>query len=144
MMVLEGMYRGIGFDHVVLLLVTPERSVLRGRFGLGDRAQQIVAELHVGLRPPQGLLAEVITGPREVHIPDLTDPVAAAGLPSTFVQLVGTHACLLVPLLVHGVPIGAFYVDRSAAYGPITEAERRDLRLLVNHAALAFRHAHPS
>jgi HD-like signal output (HDOD) protein len=144
MMVLEGMYRGIGFEHVVLLLVTPDRTVLRGRFGLGPRAQQIVAELHVGLRPPQGLFAEVVTGPREVDVPDLTDPIAAAGLPPRFVELVGTQTCLLVPLVVHGVPIGAFYVDRSAAHGPITEAERRDLRLLANHATLAFQHAHPS
>ncbi len=144
MMVLEGMYRGIGFEHVVLLLVTPDRTVLRGRFGLGARAQQIVAELYVGLRPPQGLFAEVVTGPREVDVLDLTDPVAAAGLPPRFVELVGTQACLLVPLVVHGVPIGAFYVDRSSADGPITEAERRDLRLLANHAALAFQHVHPS
>jgi GAF domain-containing protein len=138
------MYRGIGFEHVVLLLVTPDRTLLRGRFGLGARAQQIVAELHIGLRPPQGLFAEVITGPREVDVPDLTDPVTMPGLPPHFAGLVGTQACLLVPLVVHGVPIGAVYVDRSDAAGPITEAERRDLRLLVNHAALAFQHAHPS
>jgi len=144
MMILEGMYRGIGFEHVALLLVTPDRAVLRGRFGLGDRAQQIVAELHVGLRPPQGLLAEVVTGPREVHVPDLTDAVAAAALPPDFVRLVGAQTFLLLPLLVHGAPLGAFYVDRSREQGPITEAERRDLRLLVNHAALALRHAHPS
>jgi HD-like signal output (HDOD) protein len=137
MMILEGMYRGVGAEHVVLALLAPDRTRLRGRFGLGPRAQDIVARLDVALDEAAGPLAQVIRGPAELVVPDTAD--AAAGVPADFLALVDAGSFMLLPIVIGTAAIGAFYVGRTTAQGSITPAEQRSLRALTNYAVLAVR-----
>jgi eukaryotic-like serine/threonine-protein kinase len=141
MMILEGMYRGIGFERVLLALVTPDRAWMRGRYGLGEHASEIVASFAVPLDASGGALGRVIVGARELLVADATDAEAVAGVPRGFLDRMRAHTFFLIPLVIRGSAIGAFYVDRTAAQGPITEAEQRSLRMLVNHAVLAVTHS---
>jgi eukaryotic-like serine/threonine-protein kinase len=42
MMILEGIYQGIGFDWVVFCLVDPLRTSITGRFGLGEGVEALL------------------------------------------------------------------------------------------------------
>lgn len=139
MMILEGMYRTIGFEHVLLALITPDRTALRGRFGLGDRSQHVVPTFTVPLRGAESTLATVITGPTELLVADTADAQAVAGIPPEFLALLHARTFMMLPLVIRGAAIGAFYVDRLAGQGTISEIDQRDLRVLVNQAVLAVR-----
>ena len=137
LMILEAMYRGIGFDHVLLALITPDRFWLRGRYCLGPRWEQLTAGFRISLRPPLSRLAQVITESREILIPDVH---AALDISPDFLHLLQAQSFLLLPVVVKNVSLGAVYAQRSAGQEPISEGDQRNMRMLRNHAAMAIRH----
>src|SRR5262249_23559887 len=143
MMIVEGMYRIIGFEHVVLALLTPDRSALRGRFGLGDGTAQALASFAVTLQPAKTPVARAIAAAQELLVADTVDGTQTAGLPAEFFSHLRPKTFLLAPLVIRGSVIGAFYVDRATRQ-PIGDADLRDLRVLVNQAVLAVRQTRSS
>lgn len=140
-MILEGLYRAIGFEHVLLALITPDRTALRGRFGLGEGMTQAVSSFVVKLQPPATPLARAVVEMQELHVTDTAEGRLVSGLPAEFFALVRPKTFLAVPLVIRGSVIGAFYVDRTATQPPIGDTELRDVRVLVNQAVLAVRQA---
>lgn len=139
MMILEAIYRGIGVEHVILSLITPQRDLLVGRFGLGSRTEEILPKFSIRLDRSSGPLGLVISGPKEVLIMDTSDPRQIAGVPADFLKLLQIKSFIFMPIVIQNKPIGAFYIDRSSEHGAFSESDQRNLRLLRNHAVLAIR-----
>lgn len=58
--VLEGLHRGVGFDHAVLVLVIPGKSTAVGRFAAGDNATALLPEFSVEIVEETNLLAHCL------------------------------------------------------------------------------------
>ena len=136
MMILEGMYRGIGCSQVVLTLLTQDRARLRARFAVGASSAEIIAGFQIPLDPSSGRLREVVTAKRELYVEAEAPP---DGVPPEFVRLLDASYWMLLPIDIGSPAIGAFYVGRAAGDGPFTLAEQRSLRTLANYAVLAVR-----
>ena len=145
-MILETMYRALGFRCVVFALKDPKTGIITGRFGLGDAAQALVPQFSVALQggqaKAQDLLAAVCQKGVDTLIADATAANVAARLPVWLRRQPQAQTFLLLPMAMKGATFALIYADRAQA-GSIAAGEKELslLRTLRNQALMAFRQA---
>ncbi len=141
-MVLETMYRALGFQRVLFCLREPKSETLSGRFGLGEGAEAACRLFRVALKPgaTPDLFEAVCARGADTLIADATAPKIAARLPAWYRQALKAPAFLLLPLQMKGATFALIYADKAAP-GAIAlgEKELSLLRTLRNQAVMAFR-----
>lgn len=141
-MVLETMYRALGFRRVVFALRDSKSEALTGRFGLGDGVEAGCRAFRVALRAGAGadLFAAVCARGADTLIDDAAAPNIAARLPDWHRRHFAAPSFLLLPLQMKGASFALIYADKAEA-GTIAlgEKELSLLRTLRNQAVMAFR-----
>ena len=141
-MILETMFRALGFRRIVFCLRDPKSNTLTGRFGLGDSADKVALQFKVPLQGATDLFAAVCAKGADTLISDATVPNIAARLPAWYRSGVNAPAFLLLPLMLKGAPFALIYADRAEPGGiDLGEKELSLLRTLRNQAVMAFRQA---
>jgi HD-like signal output (HDOD) protein len=139
-MILETMFRALGFRRIVFCLRDARTDVLSGRFGLGEEAERVVSQFKVPLKGPADLFAAVCMKGADTLISDATAPNIASRLPAWYRQSVDAPAFLLLPLMLKGAPFALIYADKAQPGGiDLGEKELSMLRTLRNQAVMAFR-----
>ena len=141
-MVLDTMYRALGFRLVVLCLRDARSDELRGRFGLGEGSDAAVKALRVPLDAAGDLFAAVCRKGGDLLIADTTEPRSRARLPDWYLRDFPAGACVLLPLMHKQKPLGLIYADHASPGGIVMDDKGFALlRTLRNQAAMAFRQA---
>ena len=141
-MILETMYRALGFRRVLFCLRDPKTDTLTGRFGLGDNAEAAAALFKVPLKGSTDLFAAVCLKGADTLIRDASAPAMAARLPAWYTKTLNAPSFLLLPLLMKGAPFAMIYADQAEAGGiELAEKELSLLRTLRNQAVMAFKQA---
>ena len=141
-MILETMYRALGFRRVVFCLRDPKTETLTGRFGLGDDAAEVAARFRVPLRTSGDLFAAVCNKGADTLITDATAAPIAARLPAWYRDHVHAPAFLLLPMQVKGAAFALIYADKARPGGlELGDKELSLLRTLRNQAVMAFKQA---
>jgi hypothetical protein len=145
-MILETIYRALGFRNVVFALRDPRSGTLTGRFGLGEDVQTLVSQFAVplgdGRAPAQDLLAAVCQKGSDMLIADAAAAQVAKRLPPWLQRTEQARTFLLLPLVMKGATFALIYADRAQA-GSIAAGEKELslLRTLRSQAVMAFRQA---
>ena len=143
-MVLETMYRALGFRRVLLCLRDPASHSLTGRFGLGDDAAAVAQLFRVPLKDAQDLFGMVCNKGLDTLIRDASVPNVAQKLPLWFRSHINAPAFLLLPLQLKGSTFGLIYADKAKASDiALDEKELALLKTLRNQAVMAFRQSRP-
>ena len=141
-MVLETMYRALGFRRIVFCLRDPKTETLTGRFGLGDAAGPVSKVFKVPLRP-QGqpdLFTAVCAKGVDTLIADASSGNIASRLPSWYREGVNAPSFLLLPMAMKNAPFALIYADKAVPGSLVLgEKELSLLRTLRNQAVMAFR-----
>lgn len=145
-MILETIYRALGFRRVLFCLRDARSGALVGRFMLGEGDEALRAAFRVNTRPaagaPPDLFSAVCIKGADTLIADATTPTMRARLPAWYTASVDAPAFLLLPLVVKGAPVGLIYADKAEAGAIVlSEKELSLLRTLRNQAVMAFRQA---
>ena len=141
-MILETMFRALGFRRIVFCLRDPKTDTLTGRFGLGEGVERVSANFKVPLKAPSDLFAAVCLKGADTLISDATVANIATRLPTWYRQSVNAPAFLLLPLMLKGAPFGLIYADKAGPGGiELGERELSLLRTLRNQAVMAFKQA---
>jgi hypothetical protein len=132
---LEGLYRGIGFDRVILAIVSLQTSdkILVGRFGLGDISQSQVAGFNHPL-VSEYLISKCLEEKKDTAVPPDTKGV----FPENLKSLVKGRTVYLLPISINGKPIGMIYMDRRAGRPELSEEQYRSARLLRDLAIMGI------
>jgi len=143
-MVLETMYRALGFQRMVFCLRDASTGRLNGRFGLGDRAAALSPVFQVALRWPVGqapdLFGAVCLKGSDTLIADSQQPAILQRLPAWYRQHVNAPSFLLLPMVMKGAPFALIYADQARPGGLVLgDRELALLRTLRNQAVMAFR-----
>jgi len=85
-MILETMFRALGFRRVIFCLRDPKTDILTGRFGLGDQSERVSAAFKVPLKTPSDLFAAVCIKGADTLISDATVANIATRLPQWYRQ----------------------------------------------------------
>jgi serine/threonine protein kinase len=141
-MILETMFRALGFRRIVFCLRDAKTETLTGRFGLGDGAESVAASFKVPLKGGTDLFALVCLKGADTLITDATVSHISSRLPAWYRQSVNAPAFLLLPMLMKGAPFALIYADKAEPGGiELGEKELSLLRTLRNQAVMAFKQA---
>lgn len=145
-MILETMYRALGFRRVLFCLRDPKSGALVGRFLLGEGDDALRSAFRVATRLAPGSAPDLFTAVclkgADTLIADATGAAMRARLPGWFLQAVDAPAFLLLPLTVKNAPVGLIYADKAEPGAIVLgEKELSLLRTLRNQAVMAFRQA---
>lgn len=145
-MILETVYRAMGFRRVVFCLRDPKTETLTGRFGLGEGVEAVVPSFRVPLRHAPGsqpdLFAAVCLKGVDTLIADANAPNIASRLPPWYQGAPRAASFLILPMAMKGAPFAMIYADKTKPGGiDLDEKELSMLRTLRNQAVMAFRQA---
>ena len=139
-MILETMYRALGFRRIVFCLRDPKTQMLSGRFGLGEDAERVAANFKVPLASATDLFTAVCAKGADTLIKDATVANIHARLPAWYREHVNAPAFLLLPMQMKGAPFALIYADKATPGGiELGEKELSLLRTLRNQAVMAFK-----
>jgi len=141
-MILETMFRALGFRRMVFCLREARTDLLTGRFGLGEGSDAAVRAMKVPLKAPGDLFAAVCLRGADTLINDATEPKMQARLPEWYRAGLNAPSFLLLPLQIKGQTFALIYADQSTAGGIVVDDKALGLlRTLRNQAVMAFRQA---
>jgi serine/threonine protein kinase len=141
-MILETMYRGIGFTRVLLCVRDAGSNSLKARFGLGADVDQIVRRgFHVPLAATRDAFYAAISSGADVHIENVNAESIREHIPDWYRKLVpSVQSIALFPVMVNKKPVALFYGDSDHAGRLAFDAgELNLLKTLRNQAVLAIR-----
>ncbi|HKO89277.1 MAG TPA: protein kinase [Burkholderiales bacterium] len=139
--ILETMYRAIGFTRVLLLVRDPRSNGLRARFGFGTHADEIVQKgFNVPLNGPRDIFFASISQGADLCIEDIDVEKIRSHVPQWFRELIQTRGLVLFPILVNHRPVALIYADTDTAGALQFSAEELNLlKTLRNQAVLAIK-----
>jgi HD-like signal output (HDOD) protein len=109
MMAMEACHRGAHFDRVVFCLATPDRSMVRGRLGLGESIDEVIEQIQIPLSGQQEALTLALLTKRDLFI-DLEHDDRYQN--SNLVRSLHATCFGLYPVIVENVIVGCLYCDR--------------------------------
>ncbi len=134
---LEGLYRGIGFDRVLLAVISvqPTSRVLVGRFGLGDIDPAGIARFEHDLALSGYIIPKSLKACKDMAIP----PNTPDAFPESLKFFVKDRTVYLFPICLDDKPIGLIYLDRKKGRPKLDSNRIKATRLFRDFAVMAIR-----
>ncbi len=141
--ILETMYRAMGFKRVLLCVRDARSNTMCGRFGFGPEVGELAKQLRFSLAAQPDNVFNVATARGvDVLISDVDDPEDRRPRAGLVPQVGGGTHLRAVPLTIKGRPVAMIYADKDRAGELcISEQELAMLRTLRNQAVLAIKQA---
>jgi serine/threonine protein kinase len=138
--ILETMYRAMGFKRVVLCIRDAKSGTMQGRFGFGPEANEVARAFRFPLSFSPDIFHAATSKGVDILISDIDDPKIAQRIPEWYRKVVPAHSFVLFPLNLKGNPVALIYADHDEPGGiAIPEKELSLLRTLRNQAILAIK-----
>lgn len=138
--ILETMYRAMGFRRVILCIKDARHNVMQGRFGFGPEANELAKQFRFTLSFTPDIFHAATSKGVDILISDIDDPKIATRIPDWYRKAVTAKTFVVFPLNIKTNPVALIYADREEAGGiEISEKELSLLRTLRNQAVLAIK-----
>ena len=139
-MVLETIYRGLGFKNVVIFSRDLKQNMMVARFGFGDGVADILPLFRFPLAFDSDVFHLALQKGLDIVIEDVGAPNIARKIPEWYTQAIDSKYFLLLPIVVNSVAVGIIYADMlDARKFQITAKQLSMLRTLRNQAVLAIK-----
>jgi len=141
--VLEGIYRGLKMDRVVLALLDPRQAKLVARYVLGQERETLQQRFQLdmatgGERGRDLFFSHVLDQNEPLWVDRRTRHQLADLFSRELHTLLGPGEFFVAPVRVHGQPRGVIFADRNPAHGPLAEQDYLSFRHFCDHANIAF------
>ncbi|MBU0750849.1 MAG: HDOD domain-containing protein [Gammaproteobacteria bacterium] len=138
--ILETMYRAMGFKRVLLCLKDARSGEMVGRFGFGPDTAELVKSFRFPISQTPDVFQLAISKALDIIITDVDDPKIAERVPRWFRERMTAKTFVLFPLCIKGKPLALIYCDKDRAGSiAIPENELKLLKTLRNQALLAIK-----
>ena len=140
--ILETIYRAMGFDRVILCLRDPRTQSMAGRLAFGTDAREKAAHLRFPLTGEQSVFTVAARQGLDLIIHDIRERQIRARIPDWYLQLMAAETFVLFPLMLKGRAMAMIYCDKRRANEIlISSRELALLKTLRNQAVLAIKQA---
>lgn len=134
-MILEAIYRTGRFDRALLCLVTPDRTLVEARLGVGDNVDALLDGFRLPLSVRSGPVAAALIGRQDLFVDTRED----GRYESSGLQRLSQAAYFgLLPIVVDRLAVGCLYFDRVAPAPPPGSGEKAQLAALRDAATRAL------
>ena len=139
--ILETMYRGIGFTRVLLCIRDPATATLKCRMGFGPDTDRIIRNgFAIPLAEAKDVFHVAISRGADIYVEDVNAPTIRAHVPAWYRERITAQSLALFPVMVNRKPFGIFYGDCARAHGLSFGADTlAQLKTLRNQAVLAIK-----
>ena len=139
--VVETMYRAIGFTRVLLFVRDPGRELLQCRFGLGADVERLIRlPLAFDLGPPRDVFKAAVASGVDIFVENVAADAIRDHIPAWFRNAVPARSFTLFPIALSGRAIGLLYGDSDEAGALHFQADELSLlKTLRNQAVLAIK-----
>ncbi len=139
-MVLETMYRGMGFSRAIILIRNNPKNTMAARFGFGANVQDIIPRFSFSLDFVPDVFHLCMQKGVDLAIEDVRAPNIADKIPVWYKDNIDAPCFMLLPIQVKDKIIGMFYADMIEANAlKLTKEQLSLLRTLRNQAVLAIK-----
>lgn len=138
--ILETMYRAMGFKRVLLCIKDAKANCMQGRFGFGPEANELARHFRFPLSFTPDIFHAATSRGVDILISDIDDPKIAPRIPEWYRKAASAKTFVLFPLNIKATPVALIYADKGEAGSiVIPEKELSLLRTLRNQAVLAIK-----
>ena len=138
--ILETMYRAMGFQRVILCVRDGRSNTMNGRFGFGPDANEMLRHFKFPLNAPPDVFIAALNKGVDILISNIDDDHIKARIPAWYRASFSSKTFVLLPLTIKSNPVALIYADREGAGEiAIPEKELSLLRTLRNQAVLAIK-----
>jgi HD-like signal output (HDOD) protein len=138
--VLEGIYRGIGMDKVVFLLLSADRRHLKGKHGLGCMEGGWVDSFAINVGSDrQNVFEYVLKNRKSLWVTEKPEEPVKALLTEEFLNLTGKAPFFAMPVIIKDVAIGVIYADRKSSGRRLDEESFENFNLFGQQANMCLR-----
>ena len=143
-MVLETMYRGMGFTRTMIFIRDAKLSTMRARFGFGADIERVIPQCSFPLAfAPDAFHVSIEKG-ADIVIENAQAENIAQRIPEWHRRAIRAKSFILLPVVLKGHALGLLYADSDKPDGIKIDAEQLGLlRTLRSQVALAFKHGTP-
>ena len=139
--ILETMYRAMGFQHVLLLVREPREPVMRSRSGIGEGMEKLVARGYsIAIEKSPDVFYAAVGHAADILVDDIDAPSIKAHVPAWYRKAFNARGFLLFPINVNGKVVALIYADAMDSdklrFAP---EELALLKTLRSQAVLAIR-----
>ena len=133
---LEALYRGVGFDRVIMAILSIQSAKISvvGRYGLGDIDPAGVAGFDHPMSNREMAIPRCLMAGKDMAIPG--DKKGA--FPKDFNYLIKGRMVYLFPVCIDKKPIALIYLDRKKGRSKLSAEEVKNTRLFRDFAVLAI------
>lgn len=136
--ILEGMQHGVGFDHAMLCLLTPDRTRYKARFAVGSKSETLKKYFGRDVNPKSDLFSRITLEGDEVLVKNIHDDHWRGLIKSDFADSVGATTFVAASIKLGDKSIGFFYADNSLSNIELTPELYRGFIQLVSQARIAL------
>jgi serine/threonine protein kinase len=138
--ILETMYRAMGFERIVLCVRDPKANAMQARFGFGPEIDEFIKRFRFPLGDAKSIFNVVLARGVDVLISDASDATIAQRVPDWYRKASTAQTFIVFPLVMKNVPVAMIYADAPRAGDiVISDKELSLLRTLRNQAVLAIK-----
>ena len=140
--ILETMYRAMGFNRVLLCLRDAKTNQMVGRFGFGVDTNEVARNFRFPLKGETDVFTVAALKGVDLIITDINDPKIYERIPQWYRKHMTAETFVLFPLMLKNAPVAMIYCDKSKP-GEIVipPKELTLLKTLRNQAVLAIKQA---
>jgi len=135
---LEGIFRTMQLERIILFLVNPKDKTLEGIFGFGIPDQKDIRELKFPANNTGGVLGRSVAEQRIFNITDVRSKDFRELISGREVIALQTSSFVTVPIRVGQQATGVIFGDNQSSRKPVSEEEVRTLDLFVKQIELAL------
>lgn len=135
--ILEALYRGIGFDRVILAIISVQASKISlvGRFGLGEIDPEGVKKFEHVISASSYAIPNALKSCKDMMLPANKENA----FPEDLHYLVKDRTVYLFPICIDNKGIGMIYLDRKLGRPILDQAKVKSVRLFRDFAIMAIR-----
>jgi eukaryotic-like serine/threonine-protein kinase len=139
-MILETVYRGIGFDQVLIFFRKPETDIMQPRFGLGKNIKELLKEFSFPVQETAGDLFNLaLAEGRDLYIDNISTPEIKQRKPAWFRGLIFSPSFALYPVMINKRSVGLIYGAFTSPDHHLNQEQFDALKTLRNQVALAIK-----
>jgi GAF domain-containing protein len=141
-MVLETMYRGMGFTRTMIFIRDARLNAMRARFGFGADIERVIPKCSFSLEFAPDVFHVAIDKGADISIENTQAANIVGRIPEWHRQTVDARSFLLLPVMLKNRALGLLYADTKDS-AKISPEQLSLLRTLRSQVVLAFKHSVP-
>ncbi len=139
-MILETIYRGIGFNRTLILTRDNKQNAMVAKFGFGTGVEALIPRFHFPLTFVADVFHLSIEKGLDIAIENINAPNIVDKIPDWYRKHINAPCFILLPVMLKDKAIGLFYADMLEANSlKLSQQQLSLLRTLRNQAVLAIK-----